>query len=127
MHFRPNLYLLCLFICLGCHALAQSADELIGQWQDVKHPEKKVEIYRLPSGKYEGKALEKSTSQSDKPHILLRDLIWVPQEKKYKGRIAPPEGGGEINIDLLWVSPDEFTFSVSRFLMTRTFRFKRIK
>lgn len=113
-----KLVITSLLLVLSSALYAQEA--LLGKWQDAAHPDKQIEIYEKPAGRYFGKSLD------PKAKLVFKDLIWNKQKQAYVGTLINPDTNDELPIELKMKGPNTFEFGVRVLFLKKTFSFNRI-
>lgn len=103
---------------------AQTSKLIVGQWRDVDHPEKQIEI-TTRAGKFVGKTIN-SSNPAENGKIIFKDLIWNDASKSHKGILINPDNGDEFKIEIEMIGTDRFKFTAGKFIFSRTFTFNRI-
>lgn len=116
---RKSLLLILLFLPTLGKLQAQRSTDIVGKWQDVDHPEKRVMIYQKEE-RYFGKSLE------EKSNPVFKNLIWEKVSNTYTGILINPANQEEYEVEIQWEGKDLFKFTVGPFIFKRTFRFKRL-
>jgi uncharacterized protein (DUF2147 family) len=136
---KNKLLLISLFLFATLQLRAQ-ADRVIGHWLTEKKSSQ-VEIYKAPSGKYEGKLVwlkdpndENGRPKTDKDNptaslrsrplkgvLLLKDFTYNASSKEWTGgTIYDPESGKTYDA-FMWFGNDNNTLNIKGFVMGMRF------
>jgi hypothetical protein len=108
------------FLSLSCIASAQKSSDIIGKWQDARHADKIISVYKNYDGTYEGKAINNGS-------IVFKRLLWDSQTHTYKGTLIHPESKAEYPIDIQITNATTLAFTIQKFFISKKFTFIIIK
>jgi uncharacterized protein (DUF2147 family) len=106
-------------------ASAQNVDKITGKWKDADHPEKQMEMYKQDK-KYFAKYINDKNTPSKNGSFVFKDLVWNENTRKYQGVLINPDNNKEMKIAIELVGDNDFKFTVSKFIFSKTFNFKRL-
>ena len=136
---KKSIFILAAIFCLSAFKGYSQADRVVGVWLTEKKTSQ-VEIYKTPSGKYEGKLVwldepmdENGRPKKDKENpdqsmrnrplkgtVLLKDFVWDEKAKEWKsGTIYDPENGKTYDA-YMWLD-DNNTLKIKGFVMGMRF------
>jgi hypothetical protein len=114
-----------LFFALVVTSSAQSPETIVGKWKGEAKHDREIEFYLSKDGLYYGKTIGTGTKKSDKGHLLLRKLVYVSEEKVFRGIMSPPDRNAEINATLSFSTPNRLKVVGHKMFMTKTIYFIR--
>lgn len=105
---------------------AQTAQDIMGKWQDEENTEKQIEMQQHADGYFYGKVIN-NPKKSKNGFLVFKNLVWEGKSKTFQGIVNAPEIGEEIKVTLSLVNKDKFQFKVKKFFISKTVQFVRIK
>ena len=102
--------------CVSQKVIAQN--DLLGNWIDKEHKEKKIEMYLGSDKKIYGK--------SESGIIVFKSLVFNSKAKTYGGILKDPDNNAEFIIVINQPTTDSFTFTVRKFIFSKRFTFLRV-
>lgn len=106
--------------------IGQNPSAIIGDWQDVNNPEKKITIQKEVDQLYDGRVLQENGATQKNAKLIFKNLKWQEKSKAYKGKIINPDNEKEYSTMIYMEGENTFRFKVKVFIFSKTFRFKRI-
>ncbi len=122
-----NVFIIAFFIGSPLCGYSQTAEQLLGKWRDSKHPEKQIVMVQQSATMFFGKKIVEPGKANEKETVLFRNLVWDSATRTYKGVLIDPESQQEYDITIQMPARDQFTFTIKRFFLSRTFQFVRIE
>ena len=115
---KQNFFLSTILTLVCCPIIMFAQNPLIGKWADNSHKEKQVEMF-LSNDKIQGKDISGK--------IIFKDLVYDNNTKTYNGILINPEDSGEaFKIAISLSTKTTFTFKVTKFIFSKSFKFIKI-
>jgi len=117
-----------LTVCLLLMAFATNAQNgIIGKWKSEEHPNNHLEIYLAKDGLYYGKLVYENGKTENLGKFLLKHLQYDASANCYTGKMMPPDRNIEFTVKLTQISDDKIKAVATKFLITKTIFFIKIK
>jgi len=100
---------------------------LLGKWKGVEEPDRQIEFVQESDGSFSGKVINSKRSNPKNGTILLKNLKLEPQSKTFVGKMNPPDKDIELEARVSFEGDDKLKLEASKFFMTKTIHFLRIK
>ncbi len=119
----------CLFLgvlfslCLNVNA--QTADDIVGKWQNKDDKTFRIEISASVKDTYMGNVIN-DNYQNINRGVVLKKIVYDKETKKYIGKLSPPNLSSEIFAEIIMISIGELKITMHKFLLTKTIYLTRI-
>jgi hypothetical protein len=106
---------------------AQSANTILGKWQDETDANRRMDIYQDKDGLYYGKSAAEKDKKVNTAKTALKKLKYDASSQTFKGTMNPPDADIDLNVTVSFVGNDKLKFVAKKFFMTKTIYLLRIK
>lgn len=100
---------------------------LIGKWKGEEEPDRQIEFVQETDGTFSGKVINDKSNKSKNGTKILKNLKFEPQSKTFVGKMTPPDKDIELDARVSFEDNDKLKVVASKFFMTKTIHFLRIK
>jgi len=119
------IFTLMLFgLCLSLKA--QSANSIIGRWQNANDKYFQVEIFLAKDKCFYGKIISNTKTPSNIGKIILDKFIYNAGKKQFSGTMSPPNTDAKLSAEIIFVNADKLKLTVHKFFITKTINLIRI-
>ena len=84
----------------------------------------KVELYQVDS-RWFGRLVSSSEKDAKPGFVMFKDFAYDGAKDRYKGTVIVPTSGMQASADLVCTSDDHFKVTAHKFLITKSFGFRR--
>jgi hypothetical protein len=117
-----------LAFCLLLMAFTANAQNgIVGKWKAEDKPNNHMEIYLAKDGLYYSKLVFENGKTENLGKQLIKGLQFDASTKTYTGKMMPPDRNIEFAVRLTPINEDTIKVVATKFLITKTIFFIKIK
>jgi len=106
---------------------AQEPVSILGKWCGVEEPDRQIEFVQEKDGSFTGKVINSMSNNPKNGTLLLKNLKFDPKSKTFIGNMTPPDKDIELEARVSFEGDDKLKLEASKFFITKTIHFLRIK